>query len=114
MSLDWKLKDVLKQHNITVYRLADASGIPRNTLYNLVNKEPVRVDLGTLDAVLNALDDLTGERVSVSDLLERDDETYEFPGKVPADIRERIERFERGETKLIPAGDIAAKYGVKR
>ncbi len=114
MSLDWKLKSVLEQHSITVYRLADVSGVPRNTLYNLVNKEPARVDLGTLNAVLDALDELTGTRVNVADLLERDDETYEFPGEVPADIRERIERFERGETKLIPAGDIAAKYGVKR
>jgi transcriptional regulator with XRE-family HTH domain len=114
MSLDWKLKSVLEQHNITVYRLADVSGVPRNTLYNLVNKEPARVDLGTLNAVLDALDELTGTRVNVADLLERDDEAFEFPGEVPADIRERIERFERGETKLIPAGDIAAKYGVKR
>ena len=45
---------------------------------------------------------------------EREVEEYEFPDGVPDDIRERIERFERGETKLIPAGDITAKYGVKR
>ncbi len=114
MSLDWKLKGVLAQHNITVYRLADVSGVPRNTLYNLVNKEPARVDLGTLDAVLSALDKLTGERVSVNDLLERDDSEYEFPDGVPDDIRERIRRFEAGETTLRPWREVDAEQRAKR
>ncbi len=114
MSLDWKLKSVLEQHNITVYRLADVSGVPRNTLYKLVNKEPARVDLGTLDAVLNALDELTGERVNVTDLLERDANEYEFPDGVPEDILERIRRFEAGETKLIPWSEVKAKEDKRR
>lgn len=115
MSLDWKLKTVLEQHNITVYRLADVSGVPRNTLYNLVNKEPARVDLGTLNAVLGALDELTGERVSVTDLLERDNDVYEFAdGEVPNDIRERIRRFEAGETTLRPWSEVDAEQRAKR
>lgn len=114
MSLDWKLKSVLEQHNITVYRLADVSGVPRNTLYKLVNKEPARVDLGTLDAVLNALDELTGERVNVADLLERAANEYEFPDGVPEDILERIRRFEAGETKLIPWSEVKAKEDKRR
>lgn len=116
MSLDWKLRDVLEQHNITVYKLADVSGVPRNTLYNLVNKEPARVDLGTLEAVLTALDSLTGTRVNVSDLLERDTGEYEFGDSepIPADILERIERFERGETELIPWSQVDAEQRAKR
>lgn len=114
MSLDWKLRDVLERHNITVYRLADVSGVPRNTLYNLVNKEPARVDLGTLDAVLSALDELTGERVRINDLLEREESEYEFPEGVPAEIRERIERFEASETKLIPWREVKAKEDKRR
>ena len=74
MSIEWKLSDVLKQHNITVYKLSSVSGIPKNTLYNLVNKKPARIDLGTLLAVLGALDILTGIRAKVSDLLVRDSE----------------------------------------
>ncbi len=74
MSFAWKLPELLKQHNITVYRLSRVSGIPKNTLYNLVNKEPKRIDLHTLSAVLGALDVLTGTRAKVSDLLERDAE----------------------------------------
>ena len=73
MQIEWKLPEVLKQHNITVYKLASVSGIPKNTLYNLVNKNPKRIDLNTLVAVLGALELLTGERASVSELLERDD-----------------------------------------
>lgn len=114
MSLDWKLRNVLEQHNISVYRLADVSGVPRNTLYNLVNKEPARVDLGTLDAVLTALDSLTGKRVTVSDLLEREASEYEFPDGVPDDILERINHFERGETKLIPWSEVKAKEDKRR
>lgn len=114
MSLDWKLKDLLEQNNITVYKLADVSGVPRNTLYNLVNKEPSRVDLGTLDAVLEALDKLTGKRVKVSDLLERDETEYEFLDGVPSDIRERIRRFEAGEAELIPWQEAKARQRAKR
>ena len=115
MSLHWKLRDVLKQHHITVYRLADVSGVPRNTLYNLVNREPARLDLGTLGAVLGALDELTGERLELTDLLARGDaEAYEFPDGVPDDVRERIRRFEAGETKLIPWEEVKAEEDKRR
>ena len=72
MRIEWKLPDILEQHNITVYKLSSVSGIPKNTLYNLVNKNPKRIDLGTLTAIIGALDMLIGERASVSNLLERD------------------------------------------
>jgi DNA-binding Xre family transcriptional regulator len=112
--MKWTLKDYLAEHDLTPYQLAKATGLSVNTVYPLARGEAKGIQLETLQTVLSALDDLTGKRVELGDLLERDDETYEFPGEVPADIRERIERFERGETKLIPAGDIAVKYGVKR
>ena len=115
MSIEWKLREVLKQHNITVYKLSSVSGVPKNTLYNLVNKEPSRIDLGTLSAVLSALDSLTGMRVKINDVLERDSE-YEFGDDepIPDDIIERIERFERGEAELIPWRQVDAEQRAKR
>lgn len=110
----WTLKDYLNRHDLTAYQLAKATGLSVNTVYPLARGEAKGIQLETLQTVLSALDELTGERVELGDVLERDAETYEFPDEVPADIRERIGRFERGEVKLIPAGDIAAKYGVKR
>lgn len=112
--MKWKLKDYLEQHDITAHQLALESKLSLNSVYPAVRGQAERVSLATLDRMLTALDKLTGERAELGDVLERDADEYEFPGEVPGDIRERIERFERGEVKLIPAADIAAKYGVKR
>ena len=112
--MKWVLKDYLNRHEVTPYQLAKATGLSVNTVYPLARGEAQRISLDTLQTVLDALDKLTGKRVELGDVLERDADEYEFPGEVPGDIRERIERFERGEVKLIPAADIAAKYGVKR
>lgn len=112
--MKWVLKDYLNRHEVTPYQLAKATGLSVNTVYPLARGEAQRISLDTLQTVLDALDKLTGERVELSDVLERAADEYEFSGEVPGDIRERIERFERGEVKLIPAADIVAKYGVKR
>lgn len=73
MQTEWKLHAILEQHNITVCK---PSSIPKSTRYNLVNKRPARIDLGTLSAVLGALDSLTGSKVKVNDVLERGDLEY--------------------------------------
>lgn len=116
MSFAWKLPQVLKQHNITVYKLSSVSGIPKNTLYNLVNKEPARIDLGTLSAVLGALDSLTGTKVKITDVLERDESEYEFGDDepVPADIMERIREFEAGNVKFTPWREVKAEEDKRR
>ena len=115
MSVKWKLREVLKQHNITVYKLSSVSGVPKNTLYNLVNKEPSRLDLGTLSAVLGALDSLTGTHVKINDVLKRDSE-YEFGDDepIPDDIMERIKEFEAGNVKLIPWSEVKAEEDKRR
>jgi transcriptional regulator with XRE-family HTH domain len=123
MAIRLKLKEALEDGGVTVYRLGEVSGVPRNTLYNLANQERERLDLAVLDKVMTALEQLTGQRVALTDLLERDtqdggataDESeYEFPDGVPDDIRERIEQFERGDKKGKSLEEIAAKHGVKR
>lgn len=114
--MKWTLKDYLTQHDLTPYQLAKATGLSVNTIYPLARGEAQRVSLETLQTVLDALDELTGERVSVNDLLEREDQTYEFGegDSVPADILERIERFERGESKLIPWEQVKAEENKRR
>ncbi len=72
MAIRLKLKEALADSGVTVYRLGEVSGVPRNTLYNLVNQERERLDLAVLDKVMTALEQLTGERVNVGDLLERE------------------------------------------
>ncbi len=123
MAIRLKLKEALADGGVTVYRLGEVSGVPRNTLYNLVNQKRERLDLAVLDKVIGALEQLTGRRVALTDLLERDsqdggaaakDSEYEFPNGVPDDIRERIEQFERGDKKGKTLEEIAAKHGVKR
>lgn len=73
MAIRLKLKEALSNGGLTVYRLGEASGIPRNTLYNLVNQERERLDLDVLDRVMTGLEQLTGRRVELTELLERDD-----------------------------------------
>jgi DNA-binding Xre family transcriptional regulator len=72
MPTKWKLKEFLEHHDITVYRLAKETGdqLTRNTLYNLTTKEPKRIELNTIDVLIPALEQLTGKRVELSDLLE--------------------------------------------
>ncbi len=70
MPMKWKLPEFLNKHNITVYKLAKETTIARNTLYNLTNKTPIRIDLETLNALIPALERMTGQRVELNDLLE--------------------------------------------
>lgn len=69
----WKLQDYLERHDLNAHRLVKASGLSSNTVYPMTRGEAQRVRLATLETVLLALRDLTGERVDVSDLLELED-----------------------------------------
>ncbi len=69
MPVHWRLREYLSEKGITVYRLSEESGVPKNTLYNLTNKKPARIDLTTLNAVLPALERLTGSPVELTELL---------------------------------------------
>lgn len=71
MPTAWRLKDYLRQHNVTPYALSLKTGgrLSRNTIYSLVREQPQRLQLKTLDVLIPALMELTGEPVSVTDLL---------------------------------------------
>ena len=74
----WRLKDYLQQHNVTPYALAikTEGKLSRNTIYSLVREQPQRLQLKTLDVLIPALTELTGEPVDVTDLL-----AYEPPSQ---------------------------------
>ena len=68
----WKLREYLDAHKVSAYALTKAADLAPNTVYALARGDQGRVDLTVLDKVLTALEQLTGERVSVCDLLERE------------------------------------------
>ena len=69
----WKLQDYLDRHDLNAHRLVQATGLSSNTIYPMTRGEAQRVSLATLETVLLALRDLTGETVGVGDLLELED-----------------------------------------
>lgn len=74
-ALRWKLNDLLRGANVSVYalnqRLVRAGrGVSRNTLYRLASEQPERIDLGVAGRVLWGLEQLTGKHYTVTDLLE--------------------------------------------
>lgn len=118
----------LQRRKLTPYRLVKESGLAQATVYNMARIPAQRVDLDTVSAVLKALQRLTGEPVTMDDLLEEmaavepltaagvpytgDTETDAVLNAQP-DILERIARLEQDSSKLIPLQEIAAKYGVE-
>lgn len=70
MALEWKVKEFLKVHGISAYRLMKEAGLAQGTAYRLANNQAGGLSLETLDAVIRALRRLTGKRVGLADLLE--------------------------------------------
>lgn len=69
-----KLKEVLDQQGLTPYAVAKASNgkVSKQGLYYILNaKTPLKsIDLETIDAVIESIETLTGNKLSVCDLLE--------------------------------------------
>lgn len=119
----------LKRHGLTPYRLVKESGLAQATVYNMARTPAQRVDLDTVGAVLDALRRMTGERVTVDDLLEEipadavpvltaagvpptgDAETDAVLNDHP-DILDRVARLERSEGELIPWERVKAELGL--
>ena len=98
------LDDYIEAHDLTAYKLAQKTEgqVARGSIYALARGDVKRLDLGTLSAVMGALEELTGERVTFDDLLERSSAETKAILEDHPDIKERIARLERGEAKLIP------------
>ena len=110
----WKLRNYLDEHNVSAYALLKATDLAPSTVYALARGDQTRVDLGVLDKVIGGLEALTGRAVTFDDLLAREADEVEFPDGVPDDIRERIRRFEAGETTLRPWSEVDAEQRAKR
>lgn len=66
----WKLKPLLDSRNITRYALQKASEVPMNTIRAMYDGKTTRVDFSVLDRVINALRTMTGEDLTLTDVLE--------------------------------------------
>ena len=72
MTLRLNLGQFLKQHGITAYRLVNEvkGRVAPNTVYSLARRPAQRIDLNTVGEVMKALENLTGQKVQLVDLLE--------------------------------------------
>lgn len=70
MPIIWKVKEYLKENNLTAYKLMKASGLTQGTVYRLANNEIGALNNDTLDATIKALRTLTKKEVVLSDLVE--------------------------------------------
>lgn len=79
MPVEWKLKELLEQHGLSVYALAGQMGgaaggsARRPNLYAInspdPDKRPSRVSFELLSEVLTSLGELTGRAYTISDVL---------------------------------------------
>ena len=69
MSIRFRLREFLEEHDITPYRLSKESGVTLRTIYGINRDLTKRIDKETLNAVMIALEELTGKSLEVSDLI---------------------------------------------
>lgn len=67
----FKLEPLLRQHKKTPLALAQASGLSKTTVYNLVNNKAKAVELQTLDKLMAGLERLIGRPVGFGEILEK-------------------------------------------
>jgi hypothetical protein len=73
MQIKLRFGELLRQRGITPNRLAlHGKNLSRNTVYGLANptENRVRLDLDVLASAMSALEEITGESISITDVLE--------------------------------------------
>lgn len=67
----WKLKEFLDLHGVSAYKLAEKTQgkLSRNGVYRLTSEDLAGIRFDSLEAIIPALEELTGKRVDVADLL---------------------------------------------
>lgn len=63
--------DLLRERGLTAYQVVRASRLPRSTVYGLASAraDRVRVDLDVLSEAMSAVERLSGEPVTITDVL---------------------------------------------
>jgi hypothetical protein len=98
----WNLKPFLEAHNIPPYRLAAQMGKSAPNVYRLLaGSGPKNFNAETLSETIEALVALTGQQVSIADLLE-----YR-PGLVGDNVEQAVGRF----TPSLPVAKNTGKLG---
>jgi DNA-binding Xre family transcriptional regulator len=72
MQTHWKLEATLRRFHKTPLALARASGLAKTTVYNIVNSKAQAVEIETLDKLVAGLEKLTGQPMSITDVIERE------------------------------------------
>lgn len=98
----WRLRKYLDENDVSAYALTKAAALAPNTVYALARGDQSRVDLEVLDKVISGLEHLTGRRVELTDLLER-----EAPDESP--MQSWLELAGTFDDPTSP-GDIAARH----
>lgn len=67
------LKPFLERHHLSAYQLVRATRgqLSEATVYGMARKPLQRIDLGSVETIIQALEALTGETVSLLDLIEQ-------------------------------------------
>ena len=74
MPIRWKLRGFLETHNVSPHALAKHIGILPANMYRMLRGEgPKMFDRDVLGRIIRGLRELTGEPVSVSDVLEEEE-----------------------------------------
>ena len=68
--MKWKIAELLEASGKTAYALAKVSGLSMPTVYAIVNGEKKGVQFDVLASIMRGLEELTGKRVELSDVLE--------------------------------------------
>ena len=68
--IHFKLDDTLRRYKKTPFALVEASGLAKATVYKIVNNEAKAVKLETISKLMDGLRELTGEVVTLDDVLE--------------------------------------------
>ena len=103
----WKLQSYLEANGLSAYEVVKASKLAPNTVYGVARGESKAVRLETLGALVKALRELTGQPVSVADLLEvkgdivsSERATFIMPEKTSDDIGLSPPIPHRGDTTI--------------
>ena len=70
MPIEWKLKTLLEQHELSAYRVAKQANIGLTTIYRFTNNQVQTFSGHTIDDILQAIYELTGKRYGIGDIVE--------------------------------------------
>jgi DNA-binding Xre family transcriptional regulator len=72
MQTHWKLDATLRRFRKSPLALVRVTGLAKTTVYNIINNKAKAVEVETLDKLVAGLEQLTGETMRISDVIERE------------------------------------------